>query len=102
MSATLRLERTYPSAIWDRKPWRILLDGQDVGEMPVKGHLETTLEPGPHTVKLTSKGNHRSPEHAFEAKEGSVVGLECHPQPVWPMALWAVFTPGRWIAIKEV
>jgi hypothetical protein len=102
MTATLRLQRTFPSAIWDRGPWKVLLDSKDVATIQVNGRLELPVEPGHHTMTLRGKGRRKSPECGFAVTEGQqLVGFVCHPQPFWPLALWAYFVPTQWIVLKE-
>jgi hypothetical protein len=102
MSATLRLERGMPMAVGDRKrSWQILLDGKNVGQIALSEAFETSIEPGRHTLQLTSTNTRRSPERAFTAADESVTEFSCHVQPIWPLLLMALVLPGRWIALKQ-
>lgn len=105
MTTTLQLERRMPGitlAVGDRRrSWQILLDGRAVGTIARDEVFETGIEPGPHTLQLTSVGAHRSPERAFTAAEESVTEFACHTRPVWPLMLMALVVPGRWIALKQ-
>lgn len=105
MSTTLRLERAFPMlaiALVDRKrSWQVLLDGESVGQIAPDGVFETPIEPGTHTVRLTSTGKRRSPERTFSAKDESVTEFACHVQPFWPLLVMALLVPERWIALKQ-
>ncbi|WP_042429718.1 hypothetical protein [Streptacidiphilus anmyonensis] len=101
MTATLRLQRTFPTAIWDRHPWKVVLDAREVATIQVEGRLELDVEPGRHTVLLRGKGRRKSPERGFEIVDGGVVGFVCHPQPILPLALWAYAVPTQWIVLQE-
>ena len=96
------MQRTFPSALWDRGPWKVYLDAEEVATIQVNGRLELPVEAGRHTLLLRGKGRRKSPECGFEVSDrDELVGFVCHPQPVWPMALWASFVPTRWIVLKE-
>lgn len=105
MTATLRVERSIPMrsmVIASRsRPWQILLDGRAVGTIERDGVFETAVEPGAHTLRLTSTGARRSPERSFTAAEETVTEFACHSQPIWPLMLMALVVPGRWIALKQ-
>ena len=105
MTATLRLERKMPGPLADvvdrRRSWQIHLDGKPAGAVGRLEVLELPVEPGHHTLQLTAKGHHRSPEHPFEARDESVVEFTCHSQPIWPLMLMAFVVPGRWIVLKQ-
>lgn len=105
MSATLRLERAFPMAavaLVDRtRSWPILLDGKTIGQIDPDGEFEAPIEPGTHTLLLTSTGKRRSPERSFTAANEEVVEFNCHVQPFWPLLLMALLVPDRWIALKQ-
>jgi hypothetical protein len=102
MTATLRIERNMPVAVLDRKrSYRILVDGREVGTIALSEVFELGIEPGPHTLRLSSTGSRRSPERTFTAADESVVDFICHAQPFWPLMLMALVVPGRWIALKR-
>lgn len=102
MDVTLRLERTMRRAFLDRKqPWQINLDGTHIRDIMQGDVLELAIEPGHHTLQLTSTGKRSSPVREFEAKSESMVEFACHTQPIWPLMLMALVVPGRWIALKK-
>jgi hypothetical protein len=102
MTAIVRIERGMPMAVGDRKrSWQIVLDGQPAGQIALSEVVEIGIEPGPHTLRLTSTGSRHSPERTFTAPDESIIDFKCHVQPVWPLLLMALILPGRWIALKR-
>lgn len=102
MSATVRLERGMQIAVLDRKrSYQILLDGEPAGQIALNETAELPVDPGDHTLQLTSTGRRRSPERAFTAADESVTEFTCHAQPVWPLMIMAFVLPARWIALKQ-
>lgn len=105
MTTTLLLERAMPGlavAIQDRHAsWSILLDGQEVGQLAPEATFETQIQPGSHTLQLTSTGKRRSPVRTFTAADESVAEFRCHSQPVWPLMLMALVVRDRWIVLKQ-
>jgi hypothetical protein len=105
MATTLHLERKMPGptvAIGDRhRAWQVVLDGAAAGTIAHDQVLELAIEPGSHTLQLTSTGSRRSPERTFTAAEESFTEFTCHTQPIWPLMLMALVVPGRWIALKQ-
>ena len=106
MSATLKLERKMPGPLADividrKRAWQVLLDGVPVGTVTREDSLELPVEPGHHSLQLTSTDKRVSPEHGFDVRDESMVEFICHPQSIWPLQLMAVFVPKRWIVLKQ-
>jgi hypothetical protein len=102
MTAILRIQRTFASAVWDRGPWKVFLDGAEAATIQLDGRLELNVEPGRHTLLLRGKGRRKSPERGFQIGEDqALAGFVCHPQTFLPLALWAHFVPTQWIVLKE-
>jgi hypothetical protein len=105
MSATLKLERRMPGAIIDlvdrKRAWQVHLDGQSVGAITRNEVLELPVDPGHHRLQLISSGTHISPERSFDVRDESIIEFRCHPQPIWPLLLMALFVPHRWIVLKQ-
>jgi len=103
MSATVKLERrmAFVNLVDRDRSWQVRLDGGPAGSIARDDVLELPVEPGPHTLQLTSTGRRRSPVRSFEARDESIIEFSCHPQPVWPLVLMAFAVPGRWIVLKK-
>jgi hypothetical protein len=102
MSATLKLERNMSINLIDRtRTWQVHLDGNPAGTVALNDPLELPIEPGHHTLQLTSTGRRSSPVHPFDAGDESMVEFTCHPQPIWPLQLMALAVPKRWIVLKK-
>lgn len=107
MSTTLRLERRMPGPFLDvvdrNHSWQVHIDGQPVGAIARDDVLELPIEPGHHTLRLTSSSSDRrhSPAREFDARDESVTEFTCHSQPIWPLMLMAFVRPERWIVLKQ-
>ena len=105
MSTTLRLERRMSGVAIDivdrNRTWQVHLDDNPVGTIARNDVLELPVEPGQHTLQLTSTGRRSSPARTFEARDESTVDFNCHSEPIWPLMLMALFVPGRWIVLKQ-
>ena len=105
MSTTLKLERTMPGVaidIEDRKRiWQVHLDGNPVGTIARNDVIELPIEPGHHTLQLTSTSRRSSPVRTFDARDESMTEFTCHSQPIWPLMLMALVVPKRWIVLKK-
>ncbi|MBS2962634.1 ABC transporter permease subunit [Actinocrinis puniceicyclus] len=101
-SAVLRLERTMPTnRIDSRRSWQVHLDGEPVGTIARNDVLDLPIDPGRHTLRLTSTGRRGSPLRPFDADDESMTRFTCHPQPLWPLLLMALAVPDRWIVLKQ-
>jgi hypothetical protein len=100
--ATLRLSRTW-SGIGigaQSEQWNIAIDGTVVGSIASKETVEVSVEPGHHTLRLSS-GRHRSGERSFDVAPDEVVGFRCHGPRVWPMLVAALVKPDLWISLRR-
>ncbi len=98
-TATLALRRK-GRIFGHRHAWQILLDGEPAGSIANDQGVELPVEPGQHTLRLSS-GRFTSPERPFGAAGGEVVSFTCHAPLVWPQAAAAVIVPGLWISLRQ-
>jgi len=98
-TATLALRRN-GRIFGHRHAWQILLDGKPAGSIADDDAARLPVEPGHHTLRLSS-GRFTSPERSFEAADGEVVSFTCHAPLVWPQAAAAVIVPGLWISLRQ-
>ena len=76
------------------------MDGDVVGVVASQSTVELPVQPGPHTLQLSS-GRHSSAERNFEATEGQVASFSCRGAMVWPMYVAALVKPDLWISLKQ-
>jgi hypothetical protein len=99
-TATLALSRKWGGLIDRNREWQIEIDGDVVGSIASKKTVELPVEPGRHTLHLSSR-RHSSPQRSFEAADGQVVSFWCRAARVWPMYLAALVKPELWISLKR-
>jgi hypothetical protein len=98
-TATLALRRK--ALFFDRgQKWQIMIDGKSAGSIADDDGARLPVEPGHHTLRLSS-GRFTSPERSFDAADGEVVSFTCHAPRMWPQAAAAVIVPGRWISLRQ-
>lgn len=99
MAGTLRLTREGVGIELRRRPFDIEIDGTTVGTIESHGTVDTSLEPGEHTVRLRS-GRYTSRPLTVGVADGSMTALRCHSAMVWPRYLVSAIAPGLGIALK--
>lgn len=99
-TATLVLRRKGRMVFGRRQEWGILLDGKPTGSIARDRGAELPVEPGHHTLRLSS-GRFTSPERSFDIADGQVVSFSCHAPMFWPHAAAAVIVPGLWISLRR-
>ena len=98
-TATLTLTRTM-RIFGRRHAWQVLLDGKPAGSIANDRVVELPVEPGRHSLRLSS-GRFTSPERQFAAADGEVVRFTCRAPLLWPQAAVAVIVPGLWISLRQ-
>jgi ABC-type transport system involved in multi-copper enzyme maturation permease subunit len=99
-TATLALSRRWGGLIDRNREWQIEIDGDVVGSIASHKTVEFPVEPGRHTLHLSSH-RHFSPLRSFDAADGQVVNFWCRAARVWPMYLAALVKPDLWISLKQ-
>ena len=100
MSATLRVTRKGAGIELRRGPFEIAVDGGSVGSIKSRETVETSLEPGRHTLRLRS-GRYASRDHSFDVADGEVVNFRCHGAMVWPRYVASILKPDLAISLKH-
>ncbi len=67
-----------------RQPFRVVLDGVDVGSIATKGTLEVPTGPGPHTLQVRI-GRYSSRTVRIELADGEVAHYRCSGGVIWPL-----------------
>jgi ABC-2 type transport system permease protein len=99
-SATLKLSRRWGGVIDRNREWQILIDDNAVGSIASQRTVELPVEPGHHTLRLSSN-RHFSPNRSFEVEDGQVVSFWCRGAMMWPVYLAALIKPDLWISLRQ-
>jgi hypothetical protein len=100
VSATLRLIREGAGIELRRGPFEIQLDGTSVGSIKHRETVETTLEPGHHTLRIRS-GRYSSQDHSFDVNDGETVNFRTHGAMIWPRYVASIVKPDLAISLKH-
>lgn len=101
MPATLRMTRKVAFGIELRRgQFEIMVDGRSVGAIEYHGTVETSIEPGRHTLRIR-KGRYSSKDHSFDVADGEAVSFRCHGARIWPMYVASIFMPNLAIALER-
>jgi hypothetical protein len=82
------------------REWQIVMDGNVEGSIASQNKVELPVEPGRHTLRLSSD-RHFSPERYFEVADGQVVSFWCRGAMFWPMYVAALIKPDLWISLRQ-
>jgi hypothetical protein len=99
-AATITLSRKWGGLIDRNREWQIEIDGNAVGWIASQKTVEFSVEPGHHTLHLSSH-RHLSPQRSFDAADGEIVSFRCRAPMVWPMYVAALIKPDLWISLKQ-
>jgi ABC-2 type transport system ATP-binding protein len=91
------------------RPWRILLDGNDVGSITKGQTVDIPVASGSHVVQLQSTKLLLSSIQSFDAGEHETIGYSCRPRPISPIVFtqWTVWflmsmvNHNLWIGMKR-
>jgi ABC-2 type transport system ATP-binding protein len=81
----------------NKRAWRVLIDGNAVATLADHETTDVSVEAGHHTIHVALTNFLRSPDLAFDAGEGSVIGFSCRPRSPNPVVVtrwffWLLFT----------
>jgi ABC-2 type transport system ATP-binding protein len=104
-TATLRLSREGRGS---GRPWDISIDGSVVGAISKQEEVKFPVDPGPHSLRVTSRRFLRSPEVSFEVTASRSVGYALrtrlrHPLIVQRSIIWlfvSLFKHDVWITVN--
>lgn len=100
MSATLRVERGGVGIELRRGRFEITVDGTSVASLERSDTVETPLEPGHHTMRVTA-GRYSSRSLSFDATDGEMVNFRCHGAMVWPRYVASLVKPDLAISLRR-
>jgi hypothetical protein len=100
MPATLRVTREGFGIELRQGRFEIVADGGGVGFIERHETVETSLEPGHHTLRIRA-GRYSSYEHPFDLAEGEVINFRCHGATIWPRYVASIVKPDLAISLKQ-
>lgn len=100
MTATLRLTREGFGVELRRGRFEVLVDDRGIGSIDYGAAVETSVEPGHHTLRLRA-GRYSSLDHSFDAADGDVIRFQCHGAMVWPRWAASFVKPDLAISLKR-
>lgn len=77
--------------------FHVLLDGNDVASIEWKQAIEVPIEPGHHTLQVTSD-RYSSNERSFNTADGEIVNFLCNGRRSWPASVVTIVKPN--LALK--
>jgi hypothetical protein len=92
MTATLKVTHKAFGAEVRRGAYDIEVDGNRVGSVDMNGTLETTVEPGPHTLQVRN-GRNSSRAETFDATDGEIIAFRCTGKRFLPLFLASFVAP---------
>jgi hypothetical protein len=102
MPATLKLTREVGFGFELRRGrFDIVVDGKDIGSVENRDTVDTSLEPGHHTIRMRA-GRYSSREHSFEAADDEVINFRCHGATIWPTYIASIIKPDLAISLKRL
>ena len=100
MATTLQLVREGSVMELRRGTFRVLLDGNDVGEIESHQTIEVPIEPGHHTLQVKA-GRYSSHRRPFDAAEGQIVNFSCYGGRIWPIYLASIVKSDLALILKQ-
>jgi hypothetical protein len=92
VAATLQIVRNGTIMELRRGPFRVLLDGSDVGSIESNQTIEVPIVPGRHTLQV-KEGRYTSKRRSFDTTDGEMVNFRCYGGRVWPIFLASLVKP---------
>jgi hypothetical protein len=99
MSATLKLTHKAIGAEVRRGAYDAVVDGERVGSIEMNDTIETSLEPGHHTLQVRN-GRNSSRIVDFDAAEGKVVAFRCTGKRFLPVFLVSFVAPRLALSLR--
>jgi hypothetical protein len=100
MSATLRLARGTFGIELRRGRFEIVIDGRSVGSIENRETVETSLEPGRHTLRLRA-GRYASRAVSFDVADRDLASFQCHGAMIWPTYVASLILPNMAISLRR-
>jgi hypothetical protein len=96
----LRLTREGVGVELRRGRFDVLVDGETIDSIERHETIETQLEPGHHTIRV-SAGRYSSRDRSFDVVDGDVVNFRCHGAMIWPRYVASIVKPDLAISLRR-
>ena len=100
MAATLKLTREAFGMELRRGTFDVLLDGKSIGSIEWQDSIETSVEPGTHSLQIR-KGRYSSRDRTFDVADDHVANFRCHGSRIWPMWLVSFAVPKLALSLRR-
>jgi hypothetical protein len=100
MAATLKLTHKAIGAEVRRGAYEVIVDGNRVGSVEMNQTVETSIDPGLHTLKLRD-GRKSSRTETFDATDGDTVAFRCTGKRFLPLFLLSFIVPSLALKLKR-
>ena len=100
MPATLKVSHKAIGAEVRRGTFDVLVDGKRVGSVEMNDTIETSVEPGRHTLQVRDGRNSSRPE-VFDAAEGEVIAFRCTGKRFLPLFLASFVVPSLALKLRR-
>jgi hypothetical protein len=100
VSATLKLTRETFGIELRRGTFEITIDDRSAGSIKNNETVDTSLDPGHHTLQLRA-GRYSSQARSFDVAEGTIATFHCHGATIWPTWLASFVKPDLAISLRS-
>ena len=83
-----------------RGTFQVLLDGNDIRSIERHETLEEPVDPGHHTLQVTS-GRYTSRPCPFDVADGDMVSFRCHGAMIWLRYVASMVKPDLAISLRR-
>jgi hypothetical protein len=83
-----------------RRPFEVILDGQEAASLEMHATTEIPVEPGQHTVQVRG-GRYSSRTVSFEVGDEEVANFSCHSPTLWPVYVASLIVPSLGISLHR-
>jgi len=100
MAATLQLTHKAIGVEVRRGAYDIVVDGQGVGSLAMNDTIDLSVEPGRHTLKISS-GRKSSRTQTFVIAEGQTIAFRCTGKSPLPIFLASFVVPSLALQLRR-
>jgi hypothetical protein len=100
MPTTLRVTHKAIGVEVRRGTYDVMLDNERVGSVEMNGTLETSIEPGRHTLEVRD-GRKSSRAKTFDAADGEIVAFRVTGKSILPIFLASFVVPSLALSLRR-